>query len=57
MNCRGHVHVAHCRGPIYRAHRPDPIHIAHEIQKTPMWAGETATSYFPIGLPLQYHRS
>ncbi len=27
------------------------------MKKPPMWAGETATSYFPMGLPPQYHQS
>lgn len=27
------------------------------MEKPPMWAGETAMSYFPIGLPLQYRQS
>jgi hypothetical protein len=26
-------------------------------KKPPMWAGETATSYFPVELPLKYRES
>jgi hypothetical protein len=28
-----------------------------DIEKPPMWAGETATSYFPVELPLKYRES
>jgi hypothetical protein len=33
------------------------IMMFEQDKKPPVWAGETATPYFPVGLPPKYHRS
>ncbi len=32
-------------------------HAVSVVKKPPEWAGETATSYFPVGLPPKYRQS